>query len=212
MRNGFIITLAAGLILISTAAAEFNPQLLYKGVKGGINIASAAGHRLETKSHTGYSLGGFFGYRQYKTLGLQMELLLASKGYEIPKTISYDSSGNPAGTAKVTVMIDYLEVPILAKFSLPLNGKAIPYLVAGPYAALSMREKLRVQDTAATLVTDLGNSEKNDVGLIFGAGVDLKAGNGKIFFETRYEIGFLPVIKNEHHKNRVWSFQTGYSW
>jgi hypothetical protein len=200
------------ILLTSQASAEFDPGLIGKGGKIGLSIANVANHPGDPESKTGYLLGAFFNYPLIKHVSFQVEILFSEKGYRIPDTPIVDTLGNRVGTAEWTAMVSYVEIPIMAKVTLPVEGKIKPYFNIGGFAAQAVVKKERRSSIAYTIDYDLENVKNTDAGFVLGAGVDIKAGNGKVFFEARYDYSNISMLKYTKYRSRVWSFQAGYWW
>lgn len=209
------------ILLVSAAGveAEFNPRMIKKGIRGGAGIASVVNHERDSKNVVGYSLGVFGSYRQSPILTIQMELLFSGKGYKIPDATVVQI--DPAQAVPDTVIIEgveakyllnYIEIPLLAKISVPTGGKFVPYVTGGGFMSLMVWDRLHLTDSSGTLEFELENTKRADLGYIIGAGFDIKSGDGMIFFETRYEISAMEPIKNEDQKSRLLLFQVGYWW
>ena len=200
------------ILLTSQASAEFDPKLIGKGGKIGLNIANVANHPGDPESKTGYLLGAFFNYPLIENVSFQMEILFTEKGYRIPDTAIVDSLGNRVGSAEWTALVSYVEIPVMAKVTLPVEGKIKPYLNIGGFVAQAVIKRERRSSIAYTIDYDLENVKNTDAGFVLGAGVDIKAGGGKVFFEARYDYSNISMIKYTKYRSRVWSFQAGYWW
>ncbi len=214
MRRIAVLLIFSFVMLGSHAAAQWDLSRLGKGVKGGIGISDVAYHEKVTKTRTSYLAGGILNYRQNQWFTFQMEVLFTSKGYKLDDvTIVYpESPGADTGLADAEIILNYLEMPVLAKLSPPLTGKYRPYLVAGGFMALSIQSKTRLSEGLVAIDFGLGNVEKVDLGAVIGVGIDIKAGDGWVCFETRFDSSLMPAIKNEDQKSQVLFFQLGYWW
>lgn len=202
--------LLALLSMTGVVHSAYDPGLLGKGGKLGVGAASAVDHPRTTKRTTTYMGGLLLNYPQNRLLTIQGELALVGKGYVIPDITRFDEDGQPVGKVEGKAILTYLEMPILAKVMIPAGDKYMPYLSGGFFGAFLLSKRLRLSDIAASLEFTLTSAQKFDAGVLAGAGIDLKAGEGKVFFEIRYEAGMLKVIRNENTKTRLLSFQAGY--
>lgn len=213
MKKTLICCYALIVCLSGFAGAEYKSEMLKKGLVFGINSANVSGADFDSKSRTGYCIGGFVNYQFSSRLSYQIELQFSGKGYRRENVISYDTFGNPAATVdEISTILSYLEIPISAKFTLVPQGTYHPYLLGGGFAGLLIRDKLRIKDEGGPLY-DIGidNSKSADVGAIIGAGIDLKAGlRSWIYFEVRYELSFISPIQNVDYKSRSLDFRAGY--
>lgn len=195
------------IIMVIPAMSQTPLAKIDLGIKAGAGISSAANFKGDADSKTGYLAGLFMNYRENQLFSLQLELLYIIKGYKVndakvlkpqPDTIDFEA------------IFSYIEMPILARITAPMTGKYFPYLTAGGFAAYQVDSRFRLVQKIP-FDFDLPSNEV-DFGIIVGAGVDIKAGEGKMFFETRYDISLAKTIKNENHKLRLISFQFGYIW
>lgn len=213
MRKNLITTLSMALLFFMAAPAmSQNPlERIDLGIKAGAGIGTAANFNGDADSKTGYLGGLFMNYRENRLLSLQLELLYIVKGYSLKNATVRDDANNILGQGDFEVILSYIEMPLMAKISAPLAGKYIPYLTAGGFASIRIDSKIRLIQTIP-LDFDLANSNETDFGLIGGAGIDIKAGKGKVFFETRYDLGLAKAIKNKQHRLNLIAFQFGYIW
>jgi hypothetical protein len=181
------------------------------GLKTGLGISQAVDHADDTKSKRSYLFGGLLNYRESRWLAVQIEFLYFNKGYRVNDVEETDSLGEVVGRADIELIFNYIEIPVLARFSLPTASAYQPYFLAGGFAAFNVDHKLRLL-TEVPFDFDIENVEEFDYGLIAAAGLNMKTGDAHIFLETRYDVGFGKVIKNQNQKLHVLSFQIGYSW
>lgn len=206
------------------------------GVRGGISIPNlSAGGSNENPLNTGYSsrLGPDFGiFGEFKishVFSFQPMLEYSSQGGKkdglqaFPTPAAF-SAFFPQGTAptylyanfKSEAKINYLMVPLLAKFGWNLKPKSLVriYVDAGPFVGFLLSAK-QVTSGSSIIYADAGGlqplpagsqffdttqnikSQLNSVN--FGAegnvGVSYKTGNGNIFVEGGFNYGFLNIQK-----------------
>ncbi len=168
------------------------------GIKGGVNLSNIYGtdaDLLNPDMKLG-GIGGAFVTLDLVALKIQPELLYSQKGY---KWSYYGAS--------VTEHADYLEIPLLLKFSF---GKIIvPSIYLGPSIGVLVSAKETYQSQSYD-AKDLYNS--NDFGLVFGAEVKTPA---KVSVEARYNLGLSKVYKAMYNyepeiKNSAISVMLGY--
>lgn len=108
---------------------------------------------------------------------LQPEILYAPKG----------SSFSYAGV-EYEYKLNYLEVPLLLKFSVPIAETFYPNVFLGPQAGFRLSEKRSVTSGNNQIV----NTQKTngvDYGGVFGAGIDFKLERVALSFDGRYVLG-----------------------
>ncbi|HEX7119929.1 MAG TPA: porin family protein [Longimicrobiales bacterium] len=115
---------------------------------------------------------------------IQPELVMTQKGLVFP---AIDTEGNEF---EATYSVGYLEVPILARVS--YDAWAVrPFLLAGPVGAYRVTANYIAdgyQDIDAKLAT-----EKFDLGIAVGGGVELDVTGGTIQASLRYNQGLFDV-------------------
>lgn len=136
--------------------------------------------------------GGGFVELSPGPVGLAVEVNYIEKGFT---TISEgtDQSGNPTGTVEGHLKLQYLEVPVLLRGSLPLEGPWTPYAVLGPTFGFTLGGEFEPgfpgfadQDVTSDMTkVDMGGTV--GVGAIFGRGVY------RMMLETRYFTGFSDL-------------------
>lgn len=161
------------------------------GFSGGLGISNKIG-------------GGYTSEpRQEMTMGLTAFIDLPfilpySVEPGIETGIFYTQKGlqNPSGgqISAQTVVLDYIEIPIMGKLRYTLTEIMNPYAVGGFYTAFR---------TAAETVQDdgdrgnIGDVTKNiDVGLIAGLGSDFVFEQATISLQARYGVGIPPMFKD----------------
>lgn len=140
------------------------------------------------------------------TLAFQSELLYMGKGDQ-----DEAFTGEDGNTADVTVRIDYLELPLLAKLQAPLLGNSEASLFAGPALAFKINEELDDPRSARTVPTiakrvDVGGT----IGVEFGFGV----GEGRLTLEARVTPGLMEISEGTYLRpessNHVFSLMAGF--
>jgi hypothetical protein len=99
----------------------------------------------------------------------------------------------------------------MAKITARLTPKYALFFLGGGFLGYSVDSKVRYLG-GIPVDFDLGNGNKVDAGALAGIGLDMKAGNGIFFLESRFESSFTPAIKNKNQKVQLFSFSAGYWW
>jgi hypothetical protein len=178
-----ILTVIILLLFVNVAKAQTF------GAKGGINFSTHTGEASEFfETRTSYVVGVFFRFPLLNEFILQPELLFSSQGAKIAELELTDELGNPIGGYGAVLKLNYLNVPLLAKYyfteSLSIHaGPQIGYLLAA-------KSEIKSQDMDDG-ETDIKDAYKNiDVAVVFGIGYELKTGIG---FDVRYNVGLNNV-------------------
>jgi len=179
------------------------------GVRGGLSVSSISGESslIHTSSKYGPGGGVFFTLGVSDAFSVQPEILYVSKGASWGDGQSTDDLGNPTGTYELLSLVDYVEIPVLLRFALPLGSVVRPVLSAGPAVAFEADERLKTTG-------DLSSSEKvdfyknTDFGAAAGLGLEMVGGGGIWSLDTRFTRGFTrlergPLIVTDNHNWNV---------
>ena len=191
------ITFLTALLCATSASA----QGLAMGVKGGVNISSVdfdspvGDTTLDWR--VGAVVGGFVRFPLLSWVELQPEALYSSKG---GKREDFGVSSS--------VLLDYLEVPVLAR--MPLGGRKY-FAVAGPYVGVRLRARTRTEFSGSTEEVDISDVvERLDFGLAVGGGLEF----GAIVLDGRYSFSLTDIDKDTSEeasaKNRAVSVTVGF--
>ena len=198
------------MVLAILAVAPFVADAqttIHFGGKGGVMFSGISSDIIDAETRSNLIIGGFVEIR-LGALSLQPELLYVSRGYEL----------TPAELPKVgdvtEVEINYVEMPLLVKYS-PVSTPLIrPHLFAGPAIAVEIGATSYTYISEADVGGFVYNVELNGV---IGAGVDIAFGNGKFVFDVRYTHGFTDTFDTgepevlDAGKNTGFAIMVGYS-
>jgi hypothetical protein len=97
---------------------------------------------------------------------------------------------------------------------LPIKGVVKPNLFLGPYFAINVNAKYRIETDVTSEEWDFDEFVKDtDLGIVVGVGVDFSLKKGKIVFDGRYTLGLTTTSEERwDQKNKVVSFMLGYSF
>jgi hypothetical protein len=202
-----IFAIVLAFVLSSSVAAQ---GLIGFGLKGGLNIANLSGDDVieGTNSKMGFCTGGFVTYSINEIFSIQPEVLITMKGAGWEEEVFGE-------TLEVTWTLDYLEIPILAKATIPTQGTVKPNLFVGPALGINLRGKAKAEIAGRTEEEDLEDLKSTDFGLVFGAGVDFGLPHSAITLDGRYVMGLSTIDDSEAKadvKNGVVTFMVGYSF
>ena len=180
----------AVLTLAGPAAAQSSSDPVTFGVEVGVNFSGLSFSNLgdfddddlSTSSKPGLLAGVYFAKPVATNFLIQPEFLFSQMRYELHEGRAVDS--DPSYT------INYLEIPILARYNFPGAAQG-GYAVLGPAIGilLSAKEKIR---SSTIDVKDQGSD--TDVGLVIGAGYVFS--EGKYAIEARYNRGLKELFKD----------------
>lgn len=184
MKKLFTITMALVAFTISAQNITF-------GAKAGLNFASMAGDDADgLDGRTSFHLGVTAEIEMSDTFSIQPELLYSGQGY--------------TADGDVTGKVDYINLPIMAKFYVA-DGIS---LEAGPQIGFLASAKAVVDGES----TDIKDSLKStDFALNLGAGYKLDSG---LNFGLRYSIGLTDVydFDTDGFKHSVLQLSVGYNF
>jgi len=199
MKNVLIILIAAALLVLfsASAQAQFKVQT---ALKGGANFADVGGSDAGNTNMSIGLIGGFSATFQFaKFFSIQPELLYARKGAD-----QFTISQERYALVNANIVLDYIEVPVLARFTIPMANNLVPGIYAGPFFAFKLRSKLNVVEARSEDGTPIGsiqpkivNAKSTDVGLVIGTALALEGPTTKIVIDLRYTFGFSSFLK-EH--------------
>jgi Outer membrane protein beta-barrel domain len=180
------------------------------GIKAGLNLANLSGDDIsDTDSRTGFAGGLFFMYQFSDMFAIQPEAYYTMKGATDKGTIegfSYDAE----------IKLDYIEVPLLLKFLIPIKGSGIkPAIFAGPSVGFNLSAKSKIEAGGQTFEEDMQDVASTDFGLVFGGGIGFPVGNGELGLDIRYILGLSTIDDSADKadvKNSVINFNLYYGF
>jgi hypothetical protein len=202
MKKILLVSLAM-LLAVSVAFSQF-------GIKGGLNLGTFGGAdkainpgmfdaslanlpSMEPKNRTGFTAGLSYKAGFIPILAIQMEVLYTQKGavYELSLPAAFGG-----GSGKGTFKLDYVDIPVLVKFNLPVPVVS-PYIEGGVSYSILVSSKFKAETPAGSSEEDMKDgTTKNDLSFIVGVGVELLI----LDINARYVIGQTKVIKDTDAK------------
>ena len=245
--------LVPGLLLLPASGLYARSEELFVGIKGGISIPSLRAGESQNDWNKNYEsrIGPYFGaFAEFpisRYFSFQPEINYAAEGGKRrgiqPMTIpaEYLSVFQQAfGTDKDYLFatlnnvsrINYLQIPLMIKFSYPvaLKGRLKVFAQAGPYIGYLVAAKQIVKSNdlrvffdaegtkeipqqlvasffGSTIDTAIGarnDLHKFNTGLQGGAGISYQTGRSRFFLEGGGNYGLLYIQKgDEHGKNNI---------
>ncbi|MBU8922906.1 MAG: PorT family protein [Bacteroidales bacterium] len=204
----FIIAMA--LVVFMTGAVSAEGMMF--GMKGGLNLANMTGDDVEdNKMKMAFGGGVWMNYAFTEAISLQPELMFMLKGMDYDITLGTETF---EGIGKTT----YLDLNILGKYSIPMEGNFSPNIFAGPYVGMLMSAEADIPNEAMDdLETqDMKDETKSmDLGVVFGVGFDYMLEEGCITFDVRYAMGLTTIDDSDSDddmKNTGIMFMVGYGF
>jgi len=201
MKTISLAGLVLAVLLLALPATGRAQGAMEWGVKGGLNVSGLRGGGGAFDTKRGVVAGGFGVFDFAPEFGVEVDALFSMKGAKIMGP-GLTPSGNPTGLFTAGFFIlDYLEVPILARLNAPVYGRLSPHFYAGPTIAIKIGA--RAQYSGAPGV-DLDAARTLDSGLALGVSADLALGARKLVLDARYGVGLTnafnwagPDLKND---------------
>jgi hypothetical protein len=179
------------LCLLLTVGVVANQAIAQTGfgIRGGVNFANLNDTDANTDTRTGLMAGLYFNFPITNSpVSIQPEVLYTQKGYEI--------GDDP-------IKLDYIEVPVLAKFDFITDGSITPNVYFGPAIGFNVSAK----DEAGLIQGDIENSVKDtEFSVVVGGGLDF----GRLDLGVRYGAGLTEAFEGGgKSKNGVLSITAG---
>ncbi|MBP7792487.1 MAG: outer membrane beta-barrel protein [Candidatus Goldbacteria bacterium] len=181
----------------------FNP--FHFGLKAGLNLANLTGDDVAKDADMlmGFCGGAFVSYAFTPWFSLQPEVLYSQKG------TSYEYASSESDyQSKESWNLNYVEIPVLAKFSIPTGSAFTPVIYAGPAISIKTGASIYNEKTISGItekktvnISEVINS--TDFSLVAGAGVEIKVGPGAITLEVRYDMGLTTIINNNDNPVKI---------
>lgn len=180
MKKLLSVICVVGLMALSVQQAEAQDTKF--GIKGGGTLYSVttsfAGFDETSSNKIGFAAGLYVEKPFSDLISLQVEGLFVQKGGE-------EEGDDFFGDEEIT--LSYVDVPVLLKVNIPLDGGAQPYVYGGGFAgylldATASEEGFEDEDISEFL-KDL------NYGVTFGAGVSF----GMFNLDIRYDLGLANI-------------------
>jgi hypothetical protein len=200
MKNLFLLSLT---FLLTLFIPPLNAQMQI-GPKAGLNIANLVGDDVEEfhlgeDSKTGFTGGIFFMYQFSNLFAIQPEVYYTMKG-----------STREIDNVQLTFSVDYIEVPVLLKLIIPVEGSNIrPSIFAGPSVGFNTTAKFKIEADGESEEEDVEDVKSTEFGLVFGGGVGFMIGKNELGFDIRYILGLTTLDDSDFDgdiKNTVINF------
>lgn len=190
MSTSRIFLIAISLFLLKATGAWTQHSI---GLRGGFNLSSVNNFPLEGVE--GASTEGVI-FGNYNAISFEIGL---SERFALQPETTYLQKGGKIGLAdngdfSFTVKLNYLEIPLLAKWRLG-SGPFKGYLIAGPSFGYALTgetslkaDLLRIKDDVdfdGSFGPDGRKDNRFDFGFVGGGGIQYKAGPGSIVLDAR---------------------------
>ncbi len=190
-RRLSILSILVFALVASSAASSFAGEISF-GAKAGLltsNVTGTPEGWEDSQSYrTTFAGGVVLNYAFNEAFSLEPELLYFSKGF-------VGNLYEGFVDVDVTAVFDYMELPVLAKYTFLPGRKFRPCVFAGPSFAYSIASELEIDVGVFSGSADISSlTHTTDFGAILGAGFGYETGQGTLTFEVRYQRGFTNVV------------------
>lgn len=230
------LILCAALAVGVTCAASAQDKIAF-GVRAGVNINSLgySGDNKDyddLKSRAGFHVGAVMDWNVAGDFYIQPGIYFTTRGAknEFSET---DMDFSYKYTQKLNM--SYLQIPVLASYRFPVSDAVKIDINVGPYIAIGLGGKLKVEETEtydgeterhsnkydifgkSTKDEEKGDFKRFDAGLRFGAGVNIH----KFYVGVSYDLGLTNLArtgddyrwsKNDKFRNGSFQVSVGYNF
>lgn len=183
------------LLVLVAGFASVRAQSLSVGVRGGMNLANVAVEDeddVELDNRSGLDIGLLLNIGISESFSIQPEIHYMQKGYRFE--LEEEFFGEVI-TIDQDVLLNYLEVPILAK--LALGNETVQLMInAGPSLGYALNGKVESEIFGEKEEEDIDFSDDEnedfnrlDFSMLFGLGLGFNTGPATIFVDARYLLG-----------------------
>ena len=172
------------------------------GLKAGLNASNIRGDDTDNLDpRIGFHFGGFGEFCFDEVVAIQPEVLYLQQGAKYSDSDGYDG----------TLKLDYINVPVLAKFSLGENFA----IEAGPQASILISAKDEYESSNDSGTDNIKDGIKNiDYGASFGLSYDFNSG---YVLGARYNLGFADIndfsgLESFKNQNGVFQLYVGFKF
>ena len=191
------VRVTAFLLLFVSLSTTYAQQRFSAGPRLGLNLSNYWGNADGMKFKPGVVAGAFLMYSSLNHFGISADVLYAQRGTKFSRTVT-TIQGNPT-TTSFTQRVNYLEIPVVARYFLTLSGNFRPNVFIGPSLAIKLNAK-RVDGEINGVSTAVVNGENSndfkdlDLGATGGFQLNWGAGNRQRFLiDARYNLGLSNV-------------------
>ncbi|MGN6249651.1 MAG: porin family protein [Ginsengibacter sp.] len=207
-----LLAIALSIAIFSTAKSQFY-------IQGGVNFAnistSKSGATEKNNMLTTFNAGVMARSNSTETIALEAGLLLEGRG---AKADTYTTSATDDNYVKARFNPLYLELPVNFVVRLPLQHKENIFFNAGPYVAMGIAGKSKVETKFLGVVSNSSNDiqfnndnpttsqqedasydklKRFDYGVNVGGGFDL----GSVILKANYALGMAKINSTQSNNS-----------
>lgn len=180
------------LLLLACLSTSYAQQRFSAGPRLGLNLSNYWGNADGMKFKPGLSAGAFLMYSSLNHFGISADVLYAQRGTRFNNS-----------AIKFTQRVNYLEIPVVARYFLTLSGNFRPNVFIGPSLGIKLNAKRVDGETLSSGSFPLINGDNNndfsnlDLGATGGFQLNWGVGNRQRFLiDARYNLGLTDVQTN----------------
>jgi hypothetical protein len=173
-------------------STTYGQQRFSAGPRLGLNLSNYWGNADGMKFKPGLTAGGFLMYSSLNHFGISADVLYSQRGTRFNNN-----------AIKFTQRVNYLEIPVVARYFLTLSGNFRPNVFIGPSLGIKLNAKRVNGEILSSGSFPLINGDNNNdfSNLDFGAtgGFQLNWGVGnrqRFLIDARYNLGLTDVQTN----------------
>ncbi len=207
----YVLPLAVAGFILSTcvaAAADISPDTTW-GLRSGACFAQHVGteergseYEVDSEWRTGFTGAVFVYWPATERFGLQQEVAYTQKGSS--QRIDVEIIDIPT-TLDVTYELDYLEIPVLARYAILRSERAELYSLTGMAMSIMLTSHYELRgevtdgiDTVqVTADADMSEVDLFDFSVVYGLGYEFEAVGHDVFLEYRFTMSwntlYLPT-------------------
>lgn len=179
------------VFFVCASSAQAQKQRWSFGPRIGTNVSRINGG-YGSKYVSGFSGGLFLMYSNVSHFGISADVLYSQRGGK------YDYMATPEGSHYMyTQRLNYIDVPILARYFLTLDGKFRPNIFAGGSANFLLNAKQKNLSINDQKMDDRDVKEyytNVDLGIVVGLGLNFEVAQGRrVLLDVRYQPGLVAI-------------------
>lgn len=199
-----------GAVAVTNAqeASNMDSMKMSWGVKGGVNFATLNGDIESPDSRTSFHVGLLAEFPIASIFSLQAEVLYSGQGAEYSVPYATGNILNPIGTRDVELQLDYINVPVLAKFYV-IKGLS---LEAGPQFSFLVNDEWDTdpEGNNGDSPSPIRQTAKTfEFGVVGGLTFQTDMG---LFATARYNQGISDIADDLNVQNSVFQIGVGYKF
>ena len=172
------------------------------GIKGGLAVSALQASGEDYTPFLGYEVSWVQDGTSNPVIGLQLgvfytislsdeflfqpELYFAHRGYQFDQTPLYDIN--------YSLRINYIEVPLLIEYYLPLGWDFRTAIVAGPYSSFKLSSDKTIKLPDEEIYGEVSSVNDFDFGVVFGIATEFSVASGEIILDLRVNWGIVNVL------------------